>query len=236
MFKLIGALVVALAFSAVAVSSASAAETLWKFLPGSAGETFKGTQLGAGKLQIKGGGVIECKKGSILLTDETLKASSELLKEGSTEGKDATLALGVIHFSECTALGLAANTLGDTSGIILVHVEIHTCMIAANHFGLLILPLPVHIEVPSAKLLILILEKGLFVALIEPEEKSKVNFLLTATQKEGVQGIEKCEGGVKESLLAKVDAEEEREAGLQTSILIEFDLTKDKEGQTLMEK
>jgi len=42
-FKLIGALVVVLAFSVVAVAtSASAKETLWKWLPGSVGETMKG--------------------------------------------------------------------------------------------------------------------------------------------------------------------------------------------------
>jgi hypothetical protein len=222
-FKLIGALVVVLAFSAIAVSSASAAETLWKFLPGSAGETFKGAQIGKGLLQIKGGGTIVCLKGTILL-------------EGSALVSEGTLALATIHFSECTALGLAMNSLGDASEILLVHVEIHTCMIAPKHFGLLILPLPVHIEIPSLKLLILILEKGLFVALIESEKESKTNFLLTATQKAGVQGIEKCEGGEKESLLVKTDNEPEVAAGLEASYLVEFDLTKDKAGQTLMEK
>jgi hypothetical protein len=193
------------------------------FLPGSTGETFKGEQIGKGTLQIKGGGAIICLKGTILL-------------EGSSLVSEGTLALATIHFSECKALGLAANTLSDASGVILVHVEIHTCMIAPKHFGLLILPLPVHIEIPSVKLLILILEKGLFVALIESEKASKTNFLITAKQKAGIQEIEKCEGGEKESLLAKTDAEPEVEAGLEASYLIEFDKTIDVNGQELMEK
>jgi hypothetical protein len=235
-FKLIGALVVVLAFSAMAVATAGAAETLWKWLPGSAKETFKGTQtIATGKLQIKGGATVECKGGSILLTAKELpgEPSSELLE------KEATLELAMIHFTKCKALGLPANSLGDASEVILVHAELHNCMIsiAKKEFGLLILPLPVHIEVPSVKALISVLEKGLFIAKLDSEKESKVNFLLTAKQKEGLQGIEKCEGGSKETLLATENGgAEPKEAGLETEILLEFDKTIDKEGETMMEK
>jgi hypothetical protein len=98
-FKLAGALIAALALLAVAAATASAEEVLWKWLPGKAGETFKG---GSGKAtwQEKGGASILCKK------SETKAKEGELLEEGSTEGKDATLALAFIHASGCTTLGL----------------------------------------------------------------------------------------------------------------------------------
>jgi len=104
---------------------------------------------------------------------------------------------------------------------------------AKKEFGVLVLPLPTHIEVPSTKLLIQLLEKGLFIAKIESEAGSKVNYLLVATQKEGAQGISKCEGGEKESLLAKVDEKEEAEAGLGATFLIEFDKTIDANGEEI---
>jgi hypothetical protein len=239
-YKLIGALAVVLAFGTIALAAtASAEEILWKWLPGSVGETLKGAAIGSSTLQFeKNKSAIPCGKASILLTDEGLKASSELLKEGSTEGKDATLWLLVMHFSECKALGLSANSVGDSSGIILVHAEIHNCMIsvAKKEFGLLVLFLQVHIEIPSTKLLLLILEKGLFITKIESEKESKTNYLITAAQQEGKQGIEKCEGGTRETLLVKVDESAEENAGLAAIFLIEFDRTIDKEGQTMMEK
>jgi hypothetical protein len=233
--KLFGALVVALAFSAVAVATASAAETLWRWLPGSVGETFKGTQIGPGKLVSQGEPklVIKCEKGTLLL------AGSELVKEGSTNEKDATLGLATIHFEACSAAGLAANSLGDAAKVILAHVEIHNCVInkANKEFGLLILPLLVHIEVPAVALLITVFEKGLFIARIVAEGETKHNFLITAKAKEEgkAQDPEKCEGGEKEVLKIKDDAKAEETATLETVFLIEFDLTFDKEGQTIME-
>jgi hypothetical protein len=232
-FKLIGALVAALAFSAVAVATASAAETLWRWLPGSVGETFEGEQIGSHSLATASGLVTKCEKGTLLL------AGSELTKEGSTEGKDATLALATIHFEGCTAAGLASNSLGDAAKVILMHVEIHDCVInkANKEFGLLILPLPVHIEVPAVALLILILEKGLFIAKIESEKESKQNFLLTAKAKEvgKAQDPEKCEGGEKEILLVKDDAKAEETATVAAVFLIRFDKTKDLNGEEIME-
>jgi len=133
-------------------------------------------------------------------------------------------------------LGLPANSLSDEKEVILVHVELHNCIInkANKEFGVLILPLEVHIEIPSTALLITILTKGLFIAKIESEAGSKANYLLVAKQKEGVQAIEKCEGGEKESLLVKVDAEEkEKEAALEATFLLEWDKTIDKEGEAI---
>jgi hypothetical protein len=236
-FKTIGALVAVLAFSAFAIATtASAAETLWKWLPGSVGETFKGEQKEKGTLETEPGHhKITCAKAKILLTDETLKASSELTKEGSTEGKDATLELVMIHFEGCKAEGLfPANSLGDASEVILAHLEVHNCMIKKAEFGLLILPLALHIEIPSLGLLITVLEVGLFIAKIEAD--TKLIFLVLAKQKEGLQELKKCEGGEEELLLAKVDNEPEEHAGLETHATFEFDMTKDKEGEEMMEK
>src|SRR3978361_1163961 len=121
--KLIGAMFVVLAFSAVAVATASAAETLWKILPGSVGETFTGKS-GKATLQQKGGISITCASSSIALS------STELLKEGATSEKDATLSKATVDFEKCTSAGLPTNSVSDASGIILVKVNIHNCMIA----------------------------------------------------------------------------------------------------------
>jgi hypothetical protein len=234
--KLAGALVAMLAFSAVAVATASAAETLWRWLPGSVGETFEGKQtVETGKLTTASKLIILCKAGSLLLVGSELTE-----KEDAENKKDATLGLATIHFEKCTAAGLAANSLGDASGVILVHIEIHNCVISEKplEFGLLILPLLIHIEVPSAGLLIEILEKGLFIARIKPDvgDETKHNFLITAKSKvAGVsQDPEKCEGGEKEVLLVKDDAKAEETATLDTEVLIKFDLTKDLNGEEIM--
>jgi hypothetical protein len=197
-FKLLGALLAVLALAAIASATASAEEILWKWLPGKAGETFKG---GSGKATLteKGGATISCKK------SETKAKEGELLEEGATEGKDAILGLAFIHFSGCTAFGVATNSLGDSSGIILVHAEIHDCLIAPNHFGLLIKPLPVHLEVPLVGTLLVV--TGDFVALVEPAGGTTPNKVwnLNITQAGGVQTIEKCEGGEKETLLTETN-------------------------------
>jgi hypothetical protein len=194
-FTTIGALLAVLAFSAAALATtAPAAETLWKWLPGSAGETFKAEQPEKGTIETVGGKKpFTCGKEKILLTDETLKVSSELLKEGSTEGKDATLELWVVHYEGCIAEGLfPANSLGDASGVILAHLEVHHCMIKKGEFGLLVLPLVLHVEIPTLGLLISLSEKSSFIVRLEAE--TKLNYKLTATQKEGLQTLKKCEG------------------------------------------
>jgi hypothetical protein len=229
-FKLIGALVVVLGFSAIAVATASAAETLWKWLPGTVGETFTG-KTGSITWQVKGGGTVKCTKALILLTDSELKLSSELMKEGSIEGKDATLWLAVIHLEGCTTGGLALNSLGDKAGIILFHVEIHNCMIKKEHFGLLIKPLLIHLEIPAAKTLLELL--GSFIALIEALPTEKRHFELNVTQVGGVQSIEKCEGGEKDTLLTSENHGAFVQAALEAK---EFLILFDKEEETMMEK
>jgi hypothetical protein len=233
--RLIGTLFVAVVFGAIASGTASAAEILWKWLPGSAGETFKG-KVGKFQLQVKAGATYVCQKGSILLTDEGTKASSELLKEGSTEGKDATLALLILHLEGCTWSGIAINSDGDASGVILVHYEIHNCVIKAGQFGLLLKPLPLHLEVPALKLLEAI--RGSYVAVVEGKGGEKLlTFKLNIKQKEGKQEIEKCEGAEKETLEKSVDAGAFEQAGIEAQeAVFEFDMTKDKEGEEMMEK
>jgi hypothetical protein len=223
-FKLAGALIAALALLAVAAATASAEEVLWKWLPGKAGETFKG---GSGKAtwQEKGGAAVTCKK------SETKAKEGELLEEGATEGKDAILGLAFIHFSGCTAFGVPINSLGDSGGIILVHVEIHDCLIAANHFGLLIKPLPIHLEVPLVGQLKVV--TGDFIALIEPAGATPTKtWNLNVTQSGGIQGIEKCEGGSAETLLTETNHSGEQ---VQTALeLKEASLEFEKEAQTAM--
>jgi len=248
LFKLIGALIVVLVFSAVSVATASAVETLWKWLPGSVGETFKG---GTGKAKIlaldeKGAKTISftCKKSTILLTDETLKASSELLKEGSTEGKDATLALIIRHFEGCeiSGTGLQLSSTGDIAGIILDHIEAHNCMIKKGDFGILLLMLPLTLENQALKIKITV--RGDVLGLLEGKEKEKLlTFKLNLktaggeTNKFKQQEFLKCEGGELGKLEASLDGitfepmSEEVEGGA-----LEFDMTKDKEGEEMMEK
>ncbi len=230
-FKLAGALVLVLAFSAVAVAT-SAAETPWQWLPGSVGETFTGKS-GVAKLQQKGGATIECTSSTVLLTDEKTKTSSELTE--GTEGKDAKGALAIIHFSGCKTLGTGTNSDGDEKEIILVHVELKNCMInkAAKTFGVLFKLLPVHLEVPLVKQLINV--EGSFVA--EIKSVTKLQYTLVITQKEGAQTIEKCEGGEKETLLSSVNEGAFIQSGenAEKGELL-FDMTKDKEGEEMMEK
>ncbi len=225
-FKIVGAIAVVLAFSALSVATASAAEKLWRWLPGSVGETFTGKS-GLATLSAKFG-VIDCKKSDVLLAD------ASLIEPGSEGKKDATLALAFIHFEECTTAGLATNSVGDTGKTILVHVEIHNCIIAPNHFGLLIELLQVHLEIPAVKLLILV--RGTVIALLEGKEKTKqLTFGLNIKAPEKVQEIKKCEGGVLNVLEAADDAGAFEIAGEEAKEgSITFDMTKDAEGEEPM--
>jgi hypothetical protein len=226
MFKIIGALALVLAFSAIGVATASAEETLWKWLPGSAGETFT-TSSAKATLEGLNGSKITCTKS---------KGTGELLKEGTIEGKDATLGLATITFEGCLVENvLPTNSLGDASGVILAHLEIHNCMIKPGDFGLLIKTLPVHLEVPAVGLLINV--EGDFVALLEATKNKKV-FNLNAKQKAaGDQEITKCEGGNAETLTSSDDEEPPVDAAEE---VVEGKLTFtgkiDKEGETMMEK
>jgi hypothetical protein len=229
--KLIGALAMVLAIGAISVATASAAEVLWKWLPGSAGETFTGK---TGKItwQQIGGSAITCTKSLILLTFGG--NSSELLKEGSTEGKDSTLALALMHVEGCKFAGLGINSVGDEKEIILIHLEIHNCMVATGDFGLLIKYLPVSLEVPSVKLTMAL--EGAFIALVTAE-KEKTKFALSVKQTGGKQEIEKCKEGEAQTLKTKVDAGKNEQTGIEAAEpSITFDAIKDKEGEEMMEK
>ncbi len=189
LFKLISFLVMVLALTAIPVATASAAETLWELLPGNEGETFT-AKSGTVILQEKGGLAIKCQESSILLADSSIV------------GTTRTLALAIIHFgNKCTVAGLAVNSLGDPSGVILVHVEIHTCIVSTSPLvgGLLIKVLPLHLEVPSLKLLTEV--TGSLVAPITPNETATKNYKLDIKQIGGAQQVKLCLGGAEESLL-----------------------------------
>jgi hypothetical protein len=222
-FKIVGALLAVLALTAVAAATASAEVVLWKFLPGKVGETFKG-ESGKAKLQAKGSASIECKK------SETKAKEGELLEEGATEGKDATLALAFIHFSGCTSAGLAVKSDGDSSGIILDHLEIHSCTLSGGRWGLLIATLPVHIEVVATGLLFVV--TGNFVSeLVAAEGPPSKKWNLNINQTEGKQEIESCEGGTAQSLQTAIDGGANIQSGEAAKEgAIEFE----KEAQTAM--
>jgi hypothetical protein len=185
--KMIGALLLVVAFAAIGTATASAAETLWKMLPGTKGTTFTGKS-GKATLQIKGSGSITCPSSST--------TNGELTEE-------QTLALATIEFIKCTIGGLPINSLGDGSGIILVHLEIHDCTISAGKAGILIKILPLHLEIPSTKLLLSV--EGSLITELTPNKTKSKTFSLIVEQKEGKQAIEKCEGGSALTLTTSLD-------------------------------
>jgi hypothetical protein len=164
------------------------AETLWELLPGTAGTGFTGKS-GKATLQVKGGMSISC-------------TASEV-KEKEGELLNSTTALAIIRFSSCTTGGLGINSLGDPGNVILAHVEISTCLIKTGDSGLYLKLLPLHLEVPSIKLLLTV--QGGLLALVSPTKESTKTFALTIEQKGGVQTIEKCEGGSARTLETSTD-------------------------------
>ncbi|HTA05751.1 MAG TPA: hypothetical protein VK774_05255 [Solirubrobacteraceae bacterium] len=187
-FKLIGVLVCAVAISAIAVTAASAST-----LPGVAGTSITGVGEKA-TLQVKGGASITCPKST---------TSGEILS--TSEG------LAVISFGpKCTTAGLPFNSLGDEPGVILVHVEIKECL--SNAGVLRLAALPLHLEVPSTKLLITI--EGTVLATVAAGVKQST-FPLTITQKEGKNTIETC-GKEKLVLSTSTDGSEFVQSGLET--------------------
>jgi hypothetical protein len=164
-FKLIGVLVCALAISAIAVATASAS-----VLPGAAKTSIAGGSEKA-TLQVKGGASITCPKST---------ASGEVISTSES--------LVIIDFGpKCTTAGLPVNSLGDEPGIILVHVEVLEC--ASNPGILKLKVLPLHLEVPSTKLLLLI--EGTALGEV-PANVKQSTFALTVAQKEGKNTIETC--------------------------------------------
>jgi hypothetical protein len=188
MFKSVGALLVTLAVFLIVASAAFGAETLWQWLPGAEKTSFSGK--GAKNVfQDKGGASITCPEITI--------TSGELTTE-------KTLGLAILSLGKtCTTGGLAEESLGDASGTILAHVELHNCTISAGHAGLLIKFLPLHVEVPSTKLLIT--REGSIIVEVTPNKKSTKAYSLVVEQKEGKQAIEKCEGGEAHTLSTSTD-------------------------------
>jgi hypothetical protein len=230
-FKLIGGLVMVLAFCAFSVASASAEEILWRWLPGPAKESFSGKS-GKAKLQEvkegeKGGGAIDCETSELLLSFEG--KNSELIEN------EARLELWFVHFLKCTSAGLPVESLGDKPNAILVHLEVHHCLIEKGRFGLLIKLLPVHLEVLAGGVPVaLLLIEGAFIA--EIKKTAANSYELIAEQKEGKQAIEKCEGGKVNTLLSKNGSEPQRNAGeLVEKGTSSFDLVISKSEETLME-
>jgi hypothetical protein len=194
--KLVSAVVIALALTAVVSATAFAANP--EFLPGTAGAKFTGKS-GKATLAIKGGSTITCKESVVE------KGNGELL--GPKTG------LAIIDFKGCTAFGLPANTLGDAKEIILVHVETELCTISLVPLvvGIIFTPLPVHIEIPSVGLLVSV--TGSFVGSLTPLNTLTTTYTLTIAQSGGVQAIEKCEGGAARTLLSSVDGGANTQSG-----------------------
>lgn len=171
-FNLVATLLAALALGAVAAAIASAAP---EFLPGVAGTKFtaKSKKL---KFQVKEGATFEC---------TSSKAEGELL------GK--TTALVIVDIEGCKSLGLFFNSLGDSSGIVLLHAEAEACFINLSpslEAGLIISLLPAHLEAPAAEQLVVL--EGSYVAKLEPLNTTVNEFFLVISQKGGVQSIDGC--------------------------------------------
>ncbi len=201
-FKIAGALIAVVAFTCLAIASSASAEiTLWKFLGVKAGTHFSGKS-GKATLQVKGSGTITCKE------SKTNEKESEITEPE----ENPTLTLAILVFSGCKAFGLAAESLGEASGTIRTHLHAHNCVLENGNPGTIIEPLPIHIDIPSTGLLILV--EGSFVAEAVPVGAQPTKtWELVVSQKEGVQGIEKCKGGTALSLVSSVDGEAFTQSG-----------------------
>jgi hypothetical protein len=190
-FKLIGAMVIVLSVTVVVTTTALAQEILWPWLLGKAGTKFTG-ESGKVTFEETGGGTIKCERSEV---------SGEITSE-------KTLALATIDFTGCKALGFAVHSLGDKTEAILWHAHIHNCVISTGHAGLLIKPLPVHLEIPS--LITLLETTGSFIVEIKPNrEGGAKEFKLS----EGT--IKKCEGGSAETLLSSKNGEKALPLGVE---------------------
>jgi hypothetical protein len=226
--KLIGAIIAVLAFGALGAANASAAEKLWKLLPGSVGETFTGSS-GAATLTSKGL-TIQCTSSSSALTE------GSLLEEGSTEKKDATLALVIIIFTGCQSAGLAINSEGSAAKTIRVHLEIHFCFSIGPLYFFLLKLLRVHLVVPAVPGFLILLQGGV-IGKFEGTEKTKAKAfgLKVATNASKEQEFTKCEGGEATKLEAAFEGEKFEPATENAAEgKITFDGTKDKEGEEPM--
>jgi hypothetical protein len=198
LLKLAGVLGLLLMIGATAAATASATPPP-EFLPGNAKEVIKGKS-GAVTLQIKGGTAISCKGGSEL--------KGELL---STKTAAVTTT-----FKECTAAGLAINSVGAPAKTIVVGWLLILCLLAGVNPIIcyeLFQDNPTKLEVPSTKTT-LTLEGG-FLGQIEPVGKKLELYTTIVTQKEGVQGIEKAEGEEAQSLKTSVNGGAFTQTGIE---------------------
>jgi hypothetical protein len=160
-------------------------------------------------LETKAGIKVECKIDG---------DAGELLGATRQEG-DIT-----IDFKECSVLGLDTFSLGDSSGIILLHTTFALCHLekATKHVGIVVkLPAAgIHIISPETEELIEL--TGAVIGLLTPINEAKKNFVAKFEQTKGIQNHTKCEGGGEETLEFAIDEGEGESAGLATEDTITF--------------
>jgi hypothetical protein len=192
-----GLLVIALALFAVAATAASAANP--EFLDNVTGNTFTAK---SGKGELKGAAPIICQKDLITLENGKVTGAKTI----ST----------VVDFEECTVAGLAAQSLSDTEGKILVTATGELCYINAKekHVGVLLKITPVHIEIPSIGQLVEV--TGTVLGLLKP-----VNTLSSVTQPtltiNATTLKEKCEGQALDELKSETGHNGKPEAATETT-------------------
>jgi hypothetical protein len=188
----------AIAITAVAAITAATASAELGLLPNT---TFTGKG-GAGTLETLGKSQVLCSKNTIALSTES---STEKDKHG-----DFT-----IRFEGCKAFGLAFNSLGDTSGILLAAMLWLLCFISQGklEMGILLkLDSPIHLEIPSLKTLFAI--KGSAVGTITPDASKVTAFTVTFGQAAGDQTVTKCEGEAAEKLELELEGKAPEGSGL----------------------
>ena len=201
--KIIAATVTAVvALDAVASTMATAA--LPEFLPASG--RFTSTS-GNGTLQIAEGTSIEC------LSDN---ATGEI-----TGAKTANV---VFDIHRCEIAGVAARSLGDPEGVILMAAKGELCYLnkVTREVGLkLTLTGKVHIEGPPVGLTIL---EGTMIGRLTPvNQVRKAGDELILQQTGGNQAITKCEGGPTEHLSGSEDEGTVKAAAFATDDKISFE-------------
>ncbi len=181
----------------IAAASASAVETLWKWLPGLEKTAFV-VETGAITIELTNKERIKCQK--------TATPTGELTKE-------ATLAKASLKLETCVFNGEEVENEGSgEAGIVTLMVEMHNCLIAANDAGISVkLTKETKLATVEDKLLL----RGSLVILASPNKQLKKTFTLLIQQKEGKQTIEKCEGGAAQTFEMKVNAAAFLAAGME---------------------
>lgn len=191
--KLSGLLcLLALAMAALGASNAFA-------LPETSGKSTFSFTSAEGELTSASGLAIKCKS-----------------DKGSGETTSSTELSTTVSFEGCKVGGVAANSLGDKGGVILLaNLPGKLCYINASthHVGVLFkLTEPIHIEVKSLGVLIVI--TGSVVGLISPVNTSTKEYTLTFAKPN-----EKCEGasGTEDELFVELEHNGEKELGTEVS-------------------